>query len=328
MIIKNGIITGCLIFFSLLSLQAETIRGSFVDKIQIEGVSDFRKQIEISPSEILLFSPGVNARFLKGFQLEIVLSHALKQYADSFAVELYSAVVTQDGSEEYEGRRILFEVLPFLNNIYVQIPIGKQKVNTESLPPGTYSPSKAIEAGQFPLLFTIQPVMKGVPDSILSKSFYINIQPDVEKKGLFDLSLTKPPGFEDAEYEVFIDDELFENGGKEHVFDAGIHSLKVLSEVFKEETTSFTIEPGKTTKVDIILERSISVLIIDIIKEAVIFIDGEKVDTLPGEEKPLTTGLHSILIKVGTQTITKKIDIKSGKRYNISLIFDIEIKEN
>ena len=64
------------------------------------------------------------------------------------------------------------------------------------------------------------------------------------------------------------------------------------------------------------------------IEEAVVFIDGERVDLLPGEEIPFAAGLHTVLIKIGTQTITKKIDVKSGKRYNISLFFDIEIKEN
>lgn len=335
MIRKTGFVTVLIIFLIVLqgsphvSLYSDTIRGPLTHEIQIQGEGDFRKQIEMKPSDIVSLNLGTNTRFLKGFQLEIVLSDTLKRYSDSFAVEIYSQVISESVSgSEHEGKRILFEVLPFLNNLYIYIPIGIQKVNTDYLPPGTFSPTRAVETGHFPLLFTIQPVMKGIPDSILKKNIYINLEPDVEKRGILNLSVTKPPGFEEALYEVFIDDELPENENNEYVLSSGIHSLKVLSDQFKEETASFTIEPGKTTRVDILLESSTSILTMDIIKEASVFIDGERLDLLPGEEKPLAAGIHTIVIKIGTQTITKKIDVKSGKRYNISLIFDIEIKEN
>jgi hypothetical protein len=319
-----------ILLFSPVIFHAESIRGPLVDEIQIEGVGDFKKQIQIAPSEMIFLSLGENERFLKGLRCEIVMSNKLKPYADSFAMEIFSQVTPSSpaGEAEYQGKRILFKVLPFLNNIYIEIPLGSEKVNTDYLPPGTYSPSRGVEPAHFPLLFTIQPVMKGVPDSVLSKKFYINIESDVEKKGLLELFVTKPEGFEEQEYEVFIDDELMESGTEEYVLDTGIHLLKVLSVQFKEETASFTIESGKTTKVDLLLEQSISILSIDIIEDAVVFIDGERINVRPGEGLPLAAGMHTVLIKVGTQTITKKIDIKSGKRYNISLIFDIEIKEN
>jgi hypothetical protein len=328
--IKTCIIIVSILLFSPVLIHAESIRGPLVDEIEIEGVGDFKKQIQISPSEMVFLSIGSNERFLKGLRVEIVMSNILKPYADSFAVEIYSQVTPSSPSSEgeYHGKRILFEVLPFLNTIYLEIPLGLEKVNTGYLPPGTYSPSREVEPGHFPLLFTIQPVMKGVPDSVLSKKFYINIEPEVEKKGFLELFVTKPQGFEDQEYEVFIDDEVMEQGKGEFILDSGIHQLKVVSAHFKEETTSFSIESGKTTKVDLLLERSISVLMIDIIEEAVIFIDGERINVLSGEGYHLAAGMHTILIKVGTQTITKKIDIRSGKRYNMSLIFDIEIKEN
>lgn len=333
MIWKTGNITVLLIFIFLLFLQvsltAESIRGPITHEILIQGEGDFKQQIEITPSDIVSIKPGTNTRFLKGFQLEIVLSNALKRYSDSFSAEIYSQVVsgTVSGSE-HEGIRILSEVLPFQNNVYIYVPIGTHKVNTEYLSPGTYSPSRAVDLEHFPLLFTIQPVMKGIPDSILKKDFYIKLEPDVEKKGLLSLSVTKPPGFEEAGYEVWIDDLLpeVESGG--YLLSSGIHTLKVLSDQFKEETASFTIESGKTTSVNILLESSVSILTMDIIEEASVFINGERLDLLPGEEKPIATGIYTIVIKIGTQTITKKIDVKSGKRYNISLIFDIEIKEN
>ncbi|MBN2534735.1 MAG: hypothetical protein JXB88_17755 [Spirochaetales bacterium] len=329
MIRNTSIVTAlAFLFFIQTSLPAETIRGPVTEKIMILGEGDFKKQIEMKASDIVLLDLGTNVRFLKGFQIEIVLSDTLKRYSDSFSVELYSQAISASGIE-HEGKRILFEVLTFLNNLYVNIPIGNQKIKRESLPPGTFSPAKAVETGHFPLLFTIQPVMKGVPDSVLMKNFYVTLVPDVEKKGILDLSVIKPPGFEETLYKVFIDeDELQKKEDDEYVLNSGIHSLRILSDQFKEETTSFTIESGKTTSVNIQMEISTSVVTMDIIEEASVFIDGERLDLLPGEEKPLATGIHTVVIKIGTQTITKKIDVKSGKRYNISLIFNIEIKEN
>jgi hypothetical protein len=320
-----------LLYFSLIgSVFAETIRGPVVDTIVIEGEAGFKKHMVLTASDLVFLSLGDNKRFLKGLQLEISLSDILKRYSDCFALEIYHTVTPDPGSGgiEYSGKRIFFKVLPLLNKLYVNIPLTKNSSNTGYLPPDRFVVSSPISEKNFPLLISIQTVMKGIPDSVLEKSFYISMEPELEKKGVLQLSLKKPAGFEEEGYEVMVDDALLEGMEPEYVFETGIHSLKVRSEAFKEENTSFSIEAGRTTRVEIVLQRSKPVLTIDMIEGASFYLDGEKLSLAAGEEMVIDEGAHTMLIKIGEQTITKKIDVMSGKRYNIFLIFDIKVKEN
>jgi hypothetical protein len=316
--------------FVFASVFAETIRGPVVDTIVIEGEAGFKKQIALTASDLVILSLGDNRRFLKGLQLEISLSDILKRYSDCFALEIYHTVTPEpgSGSVEYTGRRVFFEVLPVFNKVYVNIPMGKNNNNTGYLPPDRFVLTSGILEKNFPLLISIQTVMKGVPDSVLEKSFYIGLEPELEKKGVLQLTLKKPAGFEQEGYEVMVDDIVLENIESEYVFDTGIHSLRVRSVSFKEENTSFSIEAGKTTRVELVLQRSKPLLTIDMIEGTSFYLDGEKLNLVSGEEMVINEGTHTVVIKIGNQTITKKIDVLSGKRYNISLIFDIKVKED
>ena len=56
---------------------------------------------------------------------EVVISEALRRYADSFAVAVYSDLSPAPASGErvYSGRRVLFQVLPLATRVFVRIPI-------------------------------------------------------------------------------------------------------------------------------------------------------------------------------------------------------------
>ena len=149
-------------------LMAETIRGPIAWEIILpDEVSP--RQIAVQASQLLLLKTGENTRFLKGVLLEITLSETMKRYADSFAMEVYSGI-RKTGDQEYTGSKILFEVMPFLSKVYLSIPVKKRE-NPATGMPGTFTPRTPLSLEDFPVVFSIQPIMKGVPDSVLGKSF-------------------------------------------------------------------------------------------------------------------------------------------------------------
>ncbi|MBN1698137.1 MAG: hypothetical protein JW881_11535 [Spirochaetales bacterium] len=326
----NTVLT--IIWVALFTVTAfsETIRGPIIDHIVIEGEAGYRKQAEVKAGGLIFVSLGENKRFLKGLQLQINMSDLLKRYSDCFALELYHSISPDPdtGIVEFSGKRVFFNVLPVLNKLYVIIPVGENGGNSGYRQPDKFVLSVPIPFDRFPILISIQPVAKGVPDSVLEKDFYFNIEPELDKKGILELSIKKPAGLESRLYDIYIDDVLLDGTQNSYIFPEGLHSLKVRSETFTEENTSFSIEAGKTTRIEIILKRSKPILIVDAIEGASLFLDGEKLNITSGEEMAIEEGPHTILIKIGSQTITKKIDVISGKRYIISLIFDIIIKEN
>jgi hypothetical protein len=170
--------------------------------------------------------------------------------------------------------------------------------------------------------------MKEIPISILQRDFYLKVKPEVKKIGALRLTVSKPEGFETAEPGISIDDVLIENPYRVLTLDSGIHTLKAVCPPLSEENISFSIEPGKTLDLNIALKQQTTGIFFDLSSDTIVYIDGKKVDLNGGNMIPVTEGAHTLRVKIGEYSINKKILVKTGKKYTISLIFDLDIKEN
>jgi hypothetical protein len=309
---------------------ADSIRGPVVEKLMLTSDSDFQKQIALSWDEITYITLNPNNLFLKGIQIEIALSENLKHFADSFAIVIYDQLSGDPkiGTSELIGKKVFFQVLPVINKLFIKIPIEKSSYNSKNLAIGTYALSEPVKQKDFPVCFVIQSIMKGIPNKVYNSKFHVIITPDLEKKGIAEINIRKPKGMENESIDILIDGETIEENPTKQVMETGIHTITIKSLQFKEENTSFTIESGKSIKVNIDLEYQNTALIIDAPKVIEIFIDGGKIDFKPKTEIPIIEGEHTIMFKIENQTISRKINVKNGKKYSISLFFDVEIKED
>jgi hypothetical protein len=109
--------------------------------------------------------------------------------------------------------------------------------------------------------------------------------------------------------------------------DAGVHQLEVLSEGFQKETASFAVSAGQTAQVEIALLPVASWLTIDTVAGAVVYLDGERIDVVPGQKRQLTEGTHTVRFKIGETNVSKSIEVRKGRQYHLSLALDVVIKE-
>ncbi|NOY09999.1 MAG: PEGA domain-containing protein [Spirochaetes bacterium] len=321
------------IFLILLSssvyLYAETIVSPVAAVISLPVESGSEKNTKLKLEESVVLDIQGNKEFLKSLTLEMHQSNTLKRYADSFEIILFKRLkpLPAKGLKNFKGIRIFSHIIPYQNRIYVRIPVQTDKKAGRGSRENIFSVKKPVSISDFPLLITIQPVMKGIPDKAFTKEFYISAAPEVINRGFLELSIKKPEDFKNEQYSVFIDGKEVNNKNKPVELDAGIHELLIQSASFEKVTSAFTIEAGKTNSMNIILKQNISTISFEAPENAVVYLDGTKLAPYQLKRIRIKGGEHLIRIKIDDYSLTRKVTVKKNKTYKVSLVFDMLIKE-
>lgn len=311
----------------LFPIGAKNFRGPVLDAVVIKEIQDYSKQVSLSVGELLPLQLDSSGELLEGILVEISLTERLKRYSDSFGLMLYYNVnpVPVKNILDYSGKTLFSEVFPLMNKISLYIPL-KRGTGEAFRGIGKYVASP-VTPGGFPLVLTVEFVMKGVPDSVLRLPFRLKISPVLKKVGFLTPLIIKPEEKSDEKIEFYIDDSPYDPEETPIALESGLHTLLVISEAFKEESRSFSIETGETTEVEIALEVEKPEVKIDALPGTLIFIDGNKIDEISEEGIDLAEGEHAFLFKIGDYSVSRNIYIKNGKKYNFSLFFEIDVKE-
>lgn len=313
-----------------IPLFPETIISPVVADIKIPVESEIEKSAQIRLEESISLNIKGNREFLKSLDIELHQSNTLKEYADSFVIYIYKDLnpIPKKGIKNYRGTKIFSHIIPYQNRIYIKIPLKKKETDNSGKPvQGLYLVKQAVSVSDFPLLFNIEPIMKGIPDTAFVKYFSISITPRVENRGFLVLNVEKPAGFKVEEYSVSIDGTRIQSIVKPILLDAGIHELLIQSDYFENVNSAFTVEAGKTNTLNILLKQNISTITFEAPENAIIYFDGTKLTTYQLKNLRVKQGDHLIRMKVDDYSLTRKITIKKNKRYQVSLIFDMLIKE-
>jgi len=308
----------------------EQIRGLASKEIELQVKPDFMLNLGMGMNELLILGLGEQSRFLRAVQVEVVLSDVLKRYADSLGLAVYSGVRETESRDmqEFTGDRVLFTVLPYSNRGIVRIPTQAAAVTKGPLPPGVIGVTDPLGPEDFPILITVQPIMKGVPDAILGRRIFLNLSLDIEKRGILNVILSRPESFSGEPVRIMLDDSEVSMKDFPKEIPSGVHRLSVSSEVFKPANVNFVLVPGQRQDIEIALEPSISTLTVDALEGAVVYLDGEKIS--PGQTTSgmqLTEGEHTIRFKIGDYSISRTFSVVRGRSYSASLVFDIKLKE-
>lgn len=323
---------------------AETLYCPIKNKTTVQVQYGFEQDLPMKTDEGLLIYLDNDPRFLEKIHLEVIISDTLKKYCDGLAVSLYSKLqpVPKEGAlpvtGRIDGKKIFFALLPYTNRTFIQIPVvsaaraattqaAKQSQPT-NLPPGTLGVAEAPQPGDFPLLLLIQPVTKGMPDTVLSRDFFINIKPELANKGLLQLTLNNKAKAKSEEFAVRVDDAPINLAQMPMVLAAGIHKLKLESQAYKESIINFSLNPGEQKELQLALEPNKTTLTVEADANAIIFFDNNKLDVSPGEKMEVEPGEHIIRFKIGNYSNSKKLVIQKGKSYTVNLILDIAVKED
>jgi len=313
------------------------LAGTFVYGENVRGrLAAVRDVTSSSPAEFPLDSL-VSIRlenpedFLQAVEIEISIPPQVRRFRDSFSLSLYKNVTPEPDktATSYFADQVTSLLLPSSTKFYLQVPVKED--HTLKAVQGTTIVNEHVEAAEFPIVLSILPVMKGIPSYVYESRFSIKLKPIYFSRGKAQITLEVENSDEEVESDtmrLLIDEREVTYPRPEYILPVGIHTLSVVSSRYKDVSLQFGVEEGKTNTLTIALEPEQSYIRFEAPEQATIFIDGTRYNGASGKRSEITTGVHTVLFKLGEYSISKKIEIKPGKNYNISLFFDIFINED
>ncbi len=271
--------------------------------------------------------------FIHGVEIEVKAPQASLAMPGALAYELWRRVDPAPDKNRfgYEGSRILTQPLPARAGFVVQIPLRKDH-GLKSSPYATVIPVVA-EPKDFPLLFKLFPVTKGLPSELETAQFQIRIRPLLTDEGAFRLVLKYPEGAERAPVAVSIDDKRLSDqrqleGKDPIVLKSGSHFLRVASDAYRDESRSFAIEQGRTLELLVELQDTAPLVVIEAPDSAQVSLDGQKLDHTGKPSFNVEPGEHSVGCRIGDYVVTRKFTAYRGKTYRIVLAVELQVQES
>jgi hypothetical protein len=308
-------------------VAAEAVRGPTVAVLDVTGEPDSRRSTDFRVEQLVGIRVSDANEFWRGIELEIAIPEALRQYRNSFALYLYQAVTPepQEGRRSYEGTRIALSALPGLQVLYVHVPLRRDHGFREQI--DTVVVDSVVPESRFPLLFTVLPVMKGMPRHVAQADLRLTARPVFSEHGGLQLDVALPQGVEEGEVQVQVDGCSVDYPAGLYVLSTGMHELTVKAEGLQGESLAFGIERGAVTELSVSLERPSPGLIIEAPELVEVYLDGERRRSPVGRLIPLEPGQHTVVVVLGDYRLSRKFTVQPGKNYKISLLLDILVVE-
>lgn len=310
-----------LLLFSPVLLWSDAVRGSVVEILEIESGGSAEGSFHLE--ELCALNLGDGAPFFTGIELKLTVPGELARMRNSFAVYLYRRVSPEpetNTTKRYFGESLDYYVVPAGRTMYLQIPLRA----SASLPntPETVRVPTITGAGDYPLLLTVLPIMKGIPSDIYDATFTLEVYPYVADEGILDLTVEAP---DDRPFTLTIDGAAREYREDGYVLPGGVHEISVESEAYLPLKRTVNVARGERTEASLILQKREPRVNFETPEGTVIFLDGERVN---GTSLKVDEGTHTVVFKLGDYSMTREFEVTGGKSYTITLFFDIYVKEN
>ncbi len=319
----------CIAALTLLvsvNLMAESFRSVVAGSLIVSVKEPEGSSIDLSYVDSVVLGVSGDVRFIKGLELEIQAPPSLLRQRGSMAFSLYRKLTPEpvSGIGDYTAERIAFSLLPGkLQSVY-QIPTRKEHGLRSS--PYVSIVTTPIGLSDFPLLFRLQPVMKGLSEDLETGKFRLIARPVLSDEGALNLTLRYPEQLKDRPLTVLVDDEVIVDHQKPLILKEGEHAISIVSEDYRNESRTFVVERAKETDLTIELRDTTPLVRIEAPEGVTVLFDEEEV-LVPDEAFPTTPGEHKVTFKVSDYTVSKPILVIKGRSYRVGLSIDVSVTE-
>jgi hypothetical protein len=263
---------------------------------------------------------------LKAIEIEIKIPPELAAQQDTFSYAFYTSVtVTDEMLGEYTGTRTYYAPLPNRVGLTLGISYGKADA-IQTNPYLTVVPVRADETTES-VFFILQTMPRRVLRELTDARFSVLVKLIFESKGFLDLAVSyRRPNDSKLPYIVFIDEKSVSLGHGKIELSTGVHHLAVVSDFYRNVVKSFSIDQGKTSRLEIELVDIAPTLEIISPEHSEIYLDDALINAA-NEVITLAQGEHRVRVLLGGYELLRTIYAENGKSYRISVFFDAEIQE-
>ena len=275
-------------------------------------------------------------RFIQGFQLDLRIPKIIASYRDSVALSLWTDCENGASEIDFHGNKAYLDTVPPKLSQTFQLELEGKTIKKD--PYAAVIPY-VVKDGDSAVVLRFQLAMKGVPADLLDARFEVDVKALLSNEGLFTLDFTypedgseikvPPAGTEDEEEApilVYIDELPYEPYSG-IILPTGIHHLSVISESYRNEVRTFTIEQAKETVLTVDLKAVTPELFLVAPENVVIYIDDVPVENRD-EKQLIAPGSHVVRFVLSDYELLKYFEAVSGRTYTVSMNVSLEIVEN
>jgi hypothetical protein len=265
--------------------------------------------------------------FIQGIEIEVKSPQAVIAAPGGFAYELWRRIDPEPDKKRYayRGERIIMQPLPARAGYAIQIPVRAD----HSLRPGPYATLLPfiVEGRDFPFLFRLVPISKGLSSAAEAAKFQIRVRPLLTDDGALSLKLRYPEAqVERFPVTVTVDDRKVDPSAPIFL-KAGSYRLGLSSEAYRDESLGFVVEQGKTLELVVELQDTKPLLSIEAPDSAIVLLDGQRIDHVARPTMSVEPGEHSVTCRLGDYTLTRKFTAYRDKAYKLVLEIDLQVEE-
>ncbi|MBO7163997.1 MAG: hypothetical protein J6V63_06160 [Spirochaetaceae bacterium] len=316
--------------FVLLNMMATGETFRIHKTVMVEMPETGNVVVQAGINDALAIVLPEDTTFFQGVELDIKIPEVLSRYYGSVAYSLYTDLTPMPTAAtiNYTGTREMIDTIPGRLSLNLILPLVEpntiKKTPYNIVLPAVYNLNSAV------LFFRFQLVMKGIPEDYEKEPFVVTVKPVYIDKGRMELQVTYPQN-EDGQklefpYTVFIDEELATLEDGKLILDTGTHYISMVSDHYRNETRTFSIESGKTTRVEVELRDIAPTLQFVAPDNTKIFLDEIEIPYTK-DAFVISQGEHQIRFVVGDYETVKTIQAVNGRSYVINLSLDVEVTE-
>lgn len=316
------------VLFILFAASAfsDSFFGNITSQVSINGPSQ-EKEITFKPEELIVCDYTGSKTAVEGMEIELFVPRAIIQQRNSFVVNVYKGIHPQllTENKQYTGSRILQQLLPASGRVFIKIPFGDDTNHTSDM--NTLVANDYVTEDSLPFVFTITPVMKGLPDVVFFSDITMKIRPIIKETGYVMINTINTDTSEKP-FQLFINNTIVDSFSTPVALTPGIHAIRLISDYYRNITTTITVERGKTIDVNLELKPAMATIVFDLFLDCSVFIDGSDITmTIDNGNYQVNPGEHTITCIFDDYKISKQFLLEAEKSYTFSLLIDFLLKE-
>ncbi|GAB1432538.1 hypothetical protein MASR2M29_11630 [Spirochaetota bacterium] len=317
-----------LLVISCLPVFAQNLRTELADLVRIPSPDDEAATIILHYNDAVAILYPENPVFIQGMEFELRIPKAFYGLESSIAWSVYSNLSPQPSKHnlDYAAKLVSTQPLPSRVSMNLILPI----VERHGITSGPFARIIPTVIGEknFPLIFKLSPIGKGISPAMEKAEFKLILRPVLGDEGALKLSVVFPDGAEPVIPSVFIDDKKTDYPQELILLRKGPRVLRVKAEGYKEEILTLSMEPGKIVSANISLVPNQPIFIIRVPAGALVSLNGHNVEPDLFGGFAVEPGEHTISIKLGDYSMSRKITAQRGKVYNIVINVEMDIRSN